>query len=82
MPTFSLLWAHAWFIEIVFIKMRLLRKYVCACIFILFVDLSKAYDSVPRKALWCALRKYGVPDCLIDLVRSFHISHSVLAKSL
>ena len=41
-------------------------------IFLLFVDLQKAYDSVPRQALWCALRKYDVPDCLIDLVCSFH----------
>ena len=43
-------------------------------IFLLFVDLCKAYDSVPIEALWCALqlRKYGVPDCFVDLVRSFH----------
>ena len=39
---------------------------------LLFVDLRKAYDSVPRAALWCALRKYGVPDVMIELVRSLH----------
>ena len=27
---------------------------------------------MPRQALWCALQKYGVPDCLIDLVHTFH----------
>ena len=27
--------------------------------FILFVDLTKAYDTVPREALWCALQKLG-----------------------
>ena len=37
-----------------------------------FVSLCKAYDSVSRQALWCPLQKYGVPDCLIDLVCSFH----------
>ena len=41
-------------------------------IFLLFVDLRKAYDSVPRQALWCALRKYGICENLIELVRSFH----------
>ena len=41
-------------------------------IFLLFVDLRKAYDSVPWQALWCVLWKYGVPDSLADLVRSFH----------
>ena len=30
-------------------------------LYILFVDLKKAYDSVPRKALWCVLEKCGVP---------------------
>ena len=38
-------------------------------VFLLFVDLRKAYDSVPRQALWCVLEKYGVPDCLLH---SFH----------
>jgi len=41
-------------------------------IFLLCIDLSKAYDSVPRQALWCALRKYSVPGCVVELVSSFH----------
>ena len=45
-------------------------------IFLLFVDLCKAYDSVPRQALWCALRKYGILENLIELVHSFHESMS------
>ena len=40
--------------------------------FFLFVDLQKAYDSVPRMAMWRALEKLGVPDCIIDIIRSFH----------
>ena len=27
---------------------------------------------MPREALWVALRKLGVPDQLIDIIRSFH----------
>ena len=38
----------------------------------LFIDLRKAYDSVPREALWLALVKLGVPESTIQLVRSFH----------
>ena len=37
-----------------------------------FVDLKKAYDSVPREALWMILQKFGVPGSIIRLVRSFH----------
>ena len=39
---------------------------------LVFVDLRKAYDSVPREALWVALRKLGVPDVMVDIVKSFH----------
>ena len=38
----------------------------------IFIDLQKAYDSVPRAALWTALKKLGVPDLLVDIIRSFH----------
>jgi len=27
---------------------------------------------MPKQALWCALQKYGVPECIVDLVHSFH----------
>ena len=40
--------------------------------FITFVDLKKAYDSVPRTALWRALEKLGVPDSVVNLDKSFH----------
>ena len=41
-------------------------------LFTIFIDLKKAYDSVPRKALWMAMKKLGVPDVLIDILRAFH----------
>ena len=40
--------------------------------FLVFVDLRKAYDSMPRAALWLVLRKLGVPDHLVQLLQSFH----------
>ena len=30
--------------------------------FFTFIDLKKAYDSVPREAMWMALAKLGVPE--------------------
>ena len=36
------------------------------------MDLRKAYDSVPREAMWMILSKYGVPEKLISIIRSFH----------
>ena len=38
----------------------------------MFIDLRKAYDSVPHEALWVVLGKLGVPDSLIEWIRSFH----------
>ena len=43
-----------------------------AKVFLVFIDLKKAYDSVPREALWVALGKLGVPDSMIELIQSFH----------
>ena len=61
-------------VDMVFYVRKLVEKTIehHSKIILLFVDLHKAYGSLPREALWCALRKYGVPDCLVDLVHSFH----------
>ena len=40
--------------------------------FLIFIDLRKAYDSVPRAALWQCLRKLGIPSSLVQLISSFH----------
>ena len=40
--------------------------------FLLFVDLRKAYDSVPRQAMWKTLRKYGVPPVMVEVIKSLH----------
>ena len=41
-------------------------------VFMLFVDLKKAYDFVPRQALWLVLEKYGIPPLLVRLIQLLH----------
>ena len=41
-------------------------------LFVLFVDLKKAYDSVLCDALWQVLEKFGVLPVLLLVIRSFH----------
>ena len=40
--------------------------------FFTFIDLKKAYDSIPRKAMWLALGKLGVLERIIHPTKSFH----------
>jgi len=37
-----------------------------------FIDLTKAFDSVNRQGLWLILHKIGCPDKYINIIRSFH----------
>ena len=41
-------------------------------LYVLFVDLRKADDSVLRQALWKVLEHYGVPLKMLNVVKSFH----------
>ena len=38
----------------------------------LFIDLRKAYDSVPRQVLWRVLESYGIPEPMLGLIRSLY----------
>ena len=39
---------------------------------LLFIDLTKAFDTVNRAALWAILSKLGCPPRFIQIIRSFH----------
>lgn len=43
-------------------------------LYLCFVDLEKAFDRVPREALWGVLRRSGCPPKFLDIIRQFHDS--------
>ena len=41
-------------------------------LYLVFIDLTKAFDTVNREGLWSILLKLGCPDKLVNVIRSFH----------
>ena len=39
-----------------------------------FVDLEKAFDRVPRKVIWWAMRKLGIEEWIISLVQAMYVN--------
>lgn len=46
-----------------------------------FVDLEKAYDRVPRKVLWWAMREKGMPEKYVRLIQSMYDRASTHVRS-
>ena len=47
-------------------------KLHCQDLYILFIDLTKAFDTVHREGLWSILLKAGCPRHFVGIIRSFH----------
>ena len=41
-------------------------------LYVCFIDLIKAYDSVDRTLLWRVLARFGVPQNMISVIRQIH----------
>lgn len=41
-------------------------------LYMVFIDLTKAFDTVNREGLWQILKKIGCPKKFVNLIRSFH----------
>ena len=41
-------------------------------LFLCFIDLQEAYDSVDRTLLWQVLARFGTPPQMIEVIRQFH----------
>ena len=57
--------------DAIFVVRQLQEKYLTANkrLYIAFVDLEKAFDRVPLKDVWWALRKLGVEEWIVRLVQ-------------
>ena len=57
--------------DAIFVVRQLQEKYLAANkrLYMAFVDLEKAFDQVPRKVIWWALRKLGVEEWIVQLVQ-------------
>ena len=41
-------------------------------LYMLFIDLTKAFDTVSREHLWIVLRKFGCPNKLVNIIQQLH----------
>ena len=57
--------------DAIFVVRELQEKYLAMNkrLYMAFVDLEKAFDRVPRKVIWWALRKLGVEEWIVRLVQ-------------
>ena len=60
--------------DTIFVDRQLQEKYLAANmrLYMAFVDLEKAFDRVPRKVIWWALRKLGVEEWIVRLVQRMY----------
>ena len=49
-------------------------------LYLLFIDLTKAFDTINREGLWAILEKVGCPKRFVDLIRSFHDGMNVTVR--
>ena len=42
------------------------------CLYMVFIDLLKAFDTVDRSTLWTLSRRYGCPETFVKIIQEFH----------
>ena len=60
--------------DAIFVARQLQKKYLAASkrLYVAFMGLEKAFDQVPRKVIWWALRKLGVEKWIVRLVQGMY----------
>lgn len=49
-------------------------------LFVIFIDLQKAFDSVPRHLIWAALRSHNVPEIYVDLIKDMYSDANTMIR--
>ena len=49
-------------------------------LYIVFIDFTKAFDTVPREALWIVLQKFGCTNKFTNLLKSLHQGMRAIAS--
>ena len=64
--------------DAIFIVRQMQEKYNAKgkTLYFSFVDLEKAFDRVPRKVLWWALKKLNVPEWLVNIIQAMYYNPS------
>ena len=64
--------------DAIFIMRQLQEKYLTKRrnLYLAFVDLEKAFDRVPRKVIWWAMRVAKIPEWIITLVKAMYDGRS------
>ena len=57
--------------DVVIRRLRELARKKRIPLYVCFIDLTKAYDSVDRTLLWTVLARFGVPQNMISVIRQF-----------
>ena len=51
-----------------------IKDFLFSCVYFAFVDLEKAFDRVPRKVLWWALRSLGVEEWAVPVIQGMYVN--------
>ena len=60
--------------DAIFIARQLQEKYIAAKkpLYFAYIDLEKAFDRVPRKVLWWAMRSLGVEEWAVRVIQGMY----------
>ena len=59
--------------EVIFLIRQVMERYrEKKDLHIVFIDLKKAYDKIPRNVMWEALDKYKVPAKYVGLIKDMY----------